>query len=159
MVHTTCGTTAHCLRISAIGLVYSCAEYCCSTWLNSVHISKTDVELKKTMRIISGTVHSTPLIWLPTLSNIAPPVVRCRKALRAILDNDPIPLHHDVQNDPIQMLKSWKPSTSTAKGKRTNGVDPVEAWKQIWLDSNASSLILTSTRETRKSSHYLAPYG
>lgn len=46
---TSWGATASCLRTSALGLVYSCAEYC-STWLNSVHTAKIDTELNKTMR-------------------------------------------------------------------------------------------------------------
>jgi hypothetical protein len=48
-------------------------------WLNSVHISKIDVQLNNAMRIISGCVKSTQLPWLPTLACIAPPQLR-RKA-------------------------------------------------------------------------------
>ena len=92
---TSWGATASCLRTSAMGLVYSCAEYCCSTWLNSAHAPKIDVELNKAMRVITGTVDSTPIIWLSALSNIAPPSIRRRKALRNIfgkvLNNDEIP--------------------------------------------------------------------
>lgn len=88
---TTWEATAHCLRISALGLVYSCAEYYCSTWLNSVHAYKIDVELNRTMKITTGTVNFTPLIWL-------------RPLFDRVLLNDEILLHHDVQNDPIQRL-------------------------------------------------------
>lgn len=70
---TTWGASATVLRTTALALVYSCAEYCSSTWINSAHSKKVDIELNKTMRIITGTVKSTPLDWLPALSNIARP--------------------------------------------------------------------------------------
>jgi hypothetical protein len=67
------------LRTAALAIVYSTAEYCAPVWLNSVHISKIDVQLNNAMRIISGCVKSTQLPWLPTLAYIAPPQLR-RKA-------------------------------------------------------------------------------
>ena len=44
--------------------------------MNRAHTIKIDIELNSSMRIISGTVRSTPLPWLPVLSNIAPPSLR-----------------------------------------------------------------------------------
>ena len=44
--------------------------------MNSVYSKKVDIELNKTMRIISGTVKSTPLPWLSAFSNIAPSELR-----------------------------------------------------------------------------------
>jgi hypothetical protein len=52
------------------GTVFSTAEYCAPVWLNSAHTQKLDVELNNTMRLITGTVKSTELQWLPVLSNI-----------------------------------------------------------------------------------------
>jgi hypothetical protein len=66
-------------QTAALAIVYSTAEYCAPVWLNSVHTSKIDVQLNNAMRIISGCVKSTQLPWLPTLANIAPPILR-RKA-------------------------------------------------------------------------------
>ena len=43
------------------------------------HKSGQCVQLNSTMRLISGTLRSTPLTWLPVLSNIEPPALR-RKA-------------------------------------------------------------------------------
>ena len=37
--------------------------------------SQVDVQLNSTMRLISGTLRSTPLPWLPMLSNIEPPAL------------------------------------------------------------------------------------
>ena len=39
-------------------------------WLPDSDTSQVDVQLNSTMRLISGTLHSTPLPWLPVLSNI-----------------------------------------------------------------------------------------
>src|SRR3978361_957191 len=69
---TTWGANANTLRTSALALVYSTAEYCCPVWKNSNHVSKVDTQLNTTMRIITGTISSTPTIWLPVLSIIVP---------------------------------------------------------------------------------------
>jgi hypothetical protein len=73
------------------------AEYCAPpVWLNSVHTNKIDIQLKSTMRLISGTVKSTQLEWLPVLANIAPSKLRrkattvrklvsCRRHARSLL--------------------------------------------------------------------------
>lgn len=37
---TSSGGSASCLRTTALALVYSCAEYCSSSWLNSAHAKK-----------------------------------------------------------------------------------------------------------------------
>ena len=64
------GRQCHTLRSSALVLCYSAAEYCAPVWSRSAHTSRVDVQLNSTMRLISGTLRSTPLPWLPVLSNI-----------------------------------------------------------------------------------------
>jgi hypothetical protein len=49
---------ANILRISALALVYSTAEYCALTWSRSAHCKKIDTRMNQTMRIILGTVKS-----------------------------------------------------------------------------------------------------
>lgn len=61
LVGTSWGACASVLRITGLALVYSCAEYCSSSWLNSAHAKKVDIALNETMRIMTGTVQSTPL--------------------------------------------------------------------------------------------------
>ena len=46
---------------SALALCYSAAEYCAPVWSRSAHTSRVDVQLNSTMRLISGTLRSTPL--------------------------------------------------------------------------------------------------
>jgi len=68
---STWGTSANTLWPSAVALCYSAAEYCAPVWSCSAHTSHVDVQLNSTMRLISGTLRSTPLPWLlcsPTLN-------------------------------------------------------------------------------------------
>ena len=73
---TNWGANASVLRVSALALVYSTAEYCAPVWIHSTHVNKIDTQLNSTMRIISGTLKSTPTSWLPVLSHIHPPKIR-----------------------------------------------------------------------------------
>jgi len=74
------GANANTLRSSALALCYSVAEYCCPVWQRSTHVGLVDAQLHSSMYLISGTVRSTPLPWLPILTNIEPPALRCRAA-------------------------------------------------------------------------------
>nr|CAH7740532.1 unnamed protein product [Callosobruchus chinensis] len=74
------GSSTSTLLISALGLVFSGAEYCAPVWLNSCHTKKVDLELNPAMRIESGTLTSTPTYWLPVPSHIPPPKIRRKNA-------------------------------------------------------------------------------
>ena len=41
---------------------------CAPVWSRSADTSQVDVQLNSTMRLISGTLHFTPLPWFPTLN-------------------------------------------------------------------------------------------
>jgi len=75
LARSTWGASANTgtLRLSALALCYSAAEYCAPVWSRSAHTSLVDVQLNSTTRVISDTLRSTPLPWLPVLSNIEPP--------------------------------------------------------------------------------------
>ena len=73
---STWGASANTLRSSALALCYSAAEYCARVWSRSAHTSRVDVQLNSSMRLISGTLRSTPLPWLPVLSNIGETLVK-----------------------------------------------------------------------------------
>ena len=68
LASSTWGASAITLRSSALALCYSAAEYCAPVWSRSAHTSRVDVQLNSTMRLISGTLRSTPPPWLPTLN-------------------------------------------------------------------------------------------
>ena len=72
---STWGASANTLWSSALTLCYSAAEYCTPVWSRCAHTSQVDVQLNSTMRLIPGTLRSTPLPWLPVLSNIEPPAL------------------------------------------------------------------------------------
>jgi len=61
------------------------------------YTSWVDVQLNSTMRLISGTLRSTPLPWLPVLSNIEPPALRRKaatdKLVEKIFKHDSWPIH------------------------------------------------------------------
>ena len=62
------------------------------------------------MRLISGTLRSTPLPWLPVLANIEPPALRRKAAtVTKVLSHDHWPIHHDIFNPPQLRLTSRKP--------------------------------------------------
>ena len=57
------------------------------------------------MRLISGTLRSTPLSWLPALSNIEPPYLRKKattdKLTEKIVKHDRWPIQPDILNPPF----------------------------------------------------------
>jgi len=70
LASSTWGASANTLQSSALALCYSAAEYCAPVWSRSAHTSQVDVQLNSTMRLISGTLCSRPLPWLPVISNV-----------------------------------------------------------------------------------------
>jgi len=63
--------------------------------------------------LISGTLHSTPLPWLPVLSSIEPPALRRNaatdKLVEEIVKHDRWPIQPDILNPPLLRLTSRKP--------------------------------------------------
>jgi len=86
---------------------------CAPVWSRSAHTSQVDVQLNSTMRLISGTLHSTPLPWLPVLSNIEPPPLRRKaatdKLVEKIVKQDSWSIQPDILSPPLLRLTSRKP--------------------------------------------------
>jgi len=65
------------------------------------------------MRLISGTLRSTPLPWLPVLSNIEPPALQRKaatdKLVEKIIKHDSWPIQADILNPPLLRLTFRKP--------------------------------------------------
>ena len=72
--------SASTLSTSAWALCYSVAECCCPMWSRSSYTNLIDTQLHSSMRLISGCLQPTQLLWLPVLSNVAPPSLRCKAA-------------------------------------------------------------------------------
>lgn len=132
------GASADTLRTSSLSLVYSTAEYGCAVWRNSSHAYKVDTKLNQTMRIISGTVKSTPVVWLPTLCNIAPPDLRRCKAtsnlIQRCMRHDSSLLKDELFLRPVHRLNSryfiWNEVPELLK------FDITDKWRERWTDSS-----------------------
>lgn len=133
---STWGATATTLRITALSLVFSAAEYCSAVWLNSPHVKKIDIILNATMRIISGAIKPTPSYWLPALSHIQPPHLRRKQALlrvyKQINRNTNLPIHTTTQSTTFGRLKSRNPPILTAQKALIECFSIKEAWKEEW---------------------------
>ncbi|KAE9527209.1 hypothetical protein AGLY_012907 [Aphis glycines] len=123
---------ANTLRISAMALTYSVAEYCAPVWINSSHMNKIDTQLNAIMRTITGTIKSTPVHWLP-----------------CILNNN-LPIHKDINHSQIQRLKSRKPPWKLAQNLRSDGFNPNSKWINEWKDENPDILNLIENPTTRQ---------
>ena len=60
------------LRISALSLVYSTAEYCAPVWCRSTHTRLINRIFNDALRIVSGCLRPTPTEDLPLLAGIQP---------------------------------------------------------------------------------------
>jgi len=86
LASSTCGAGTNTLQSSALALCYSAAEYRAPVWSRYAHTSQVDVQLNSTMHLISGTLRSTPLEWLPVLSDIEPPALRRKAATDKLVE-------------------------------------------------------------------------
>jgi len=71
------------------------------------------VQLNSTMRLMSGTLRSTPLPWLPVLPNIELPALRRKaasdKLVEKIIEYDSWPIQPDILSPSLLRLTSRKP--------------------------------------------------
>lgn len=147
---TNWGADAETLKISSTSLVYSCAEYGAPVWLNSSHTHKVDVQLNNAMRIITGALKSTPLPWLPVLSNIEPPALRRESACRREFSNCHLYgnslLHDVIQEIPENRLNSRNPPW---KYNNNESFNVKERWKNDWNCSNVTNAHLINDPSER----------
>ncbi|KAJ8351235.1 hypothetical protein SKAU_G00227110 [Synaphobranchus kaupii] len=127
------GAAAPTLRTSALALAYSAAEYCAPVWSRSPHTHHVDTQLNTTMRIITGTIRSTPLPWLPVLSNITPPHIRrvalTQRMLQKVRDSPHLPIHADIFKPPTARLPSRRPIW---KEPPPDDFTTQSAWEREW---------------------------
>jgi len=126
------GRQRNTLQSSALALCFSAAEYCAPVWSRSAHTSRVDVQLNSTMCLISGTLRSTPLPWLPVLSNIEPPALRRKaatdnKLVTKIVKHDSWPIQPDILSPPLLRLTSRKPLWLDLQP-----IDVKSRWRQQW---------------------------
>jgi len=90
------------------------------------------------MRIITGTISSTPLHWLPILSHIAPPYLRRQHILKReytkIMSNDELPIHNDINLNCQQRLKS-RSSPLINSMHLTDNFNINDKWLEEWSEN------------------------
>ena len=105
---TSWGAKTSTLRISALAVAYSAAEYAVPTWCRSKHTRKLDVALNDTMRIITGCLQPTPTECLPVLAGIPPPnlhrVELTSKFVNKVVASEHHPLHPRIPSTPGNFL-------------------------------------------------------
>lgn len=142
---TSWGADANTLRTTALALVYSSAEFCSAVWLNSCHTHRVDVQLRHSMRIISGTLLPTPTQWLPVLSNIAPPHIRRQKNLvhlwLRMQKNQALPVHEDALQLVTSRLISRKPAWQTAVKLASSDFNANNIWYEEWITATPPGIV------------------
>jgi len=95
------------------------------------------------MRIVSGTIKSTPTQWLPILTNILPPTLRRKEALlRTTTKADKTKkslLYQMLINTPNLRLKSRKPPWSTAKELALSNFEGTKEWCENWTSTDVKN--------------------
>lgn len=142
------GSSTSTLRNAVMGLVMSVAEYACPIFINSPHTSKIDVQINVALRIISGSVKSTPLAWLPVMSNIEPAkhrrLVALNKMYKKCDEYQDSLLFNFRQHLPAQRLKRKPPWLY-----EDQSFNLVETWKHDWetVDYRNKHLIQDPTKK------------
>ena len=120
MADTGWGARAITLRITALALVYSTAEYCAPVWSRSAHTHLLDRPTNDALRMVTRCLKPTPTEYLPVLSGISPAKLRRKAATPSLLRKSLEPCHtpHNYFNRPMskRRFKYGKPFVIKAQG-------------------------------------------
>jgi len=101
------------------------------------------------MRLISGTLRSTSLPWLPVLSNIEPPALWRKaatdKLVEKIVKHDSWPIQSDILSPPLLRLTSRKPLWLDLQP-----VDIKSRWRHNWKSSQVVNSYLVCNPTIRQ---------
>jgi len=132
---STWEASARTLRTATLALCFSVADYCAPVWCRGTHTKLVDIQLNSAIRTISASIMSTPVPWLPVLSNIVPAAIRrlsaSVKAMDKIRQHPNLPA---VFDDVITHPEVWLPSRSLMWSTvfyTDWSVD--KAWKEDWF--------------------------
>ncbi len=140
---TSWGCSAKTLRITTKAMILPIADYCSPIWMRSAHVKLIETQINVAMRIITGTVHSTPTSWIYALSNIPPTaILREQSAIREcikIRDDPRLPINNEIQSAPTTpRLKSRKPFWTFYRN--FHEMENLKTrWKQWWTDSEVTN--------------------
>ena len=136
-----CATT---LRITALALVYSLAEYCAPVWSRSARTHLLDRLINDALRMVTRCMKSTPTEYLPALFGFPPAYIR-RKATTLSLARqslEPGHTHYNYFKRPMtkKRLKSRKPFVIEGQGflaQNTNAPTWIHnTWKENWTKTS-----------------------
>ena len=130
------GAGAKTLRIAALSLVYSTAEYCAPVWCHSAHICLINSVLNDALRIVTGCLRPTPMDHLPVLSGIHPAKLSQMGAT--------LSLAHRGSLDPDHILYGLLSGSSDSRQVRLRSRCPFVPAAQNLLDNLARLGIYTS---------------
>jgi hypothetical protein len=140
------GGDTNTFRISTIRLTLSVADYCWPVWLQSGYTNRVDTQLNSAMRIITGSVKSTPTAWLPVLSNLNPSHLHWYNSLirewTKCLSNILLPIHNDINTGSNVRLKSRKPTWRLAQKLISEKFNINTEWNNEWKSSNPDKINL-----------------
>jgi len=110
-------------------------------FVQSPHTGLVDVQLNSAFCLISGTLCSTPLPWLPVLANIELLDLRRKaatdKLMEKIIDHYNWPIHSDITNPLHACLPSKKPLWQDLIR-----VDIRSQWKENWKSAQVVNFSL-----------------
>ena len=143
------------MRISALSLVHSEAEYCASVWCRSTHTGLIDSILNNALRIVTGRLRPTPTEDLPILVGIQPAELR-RLGATLSCENRAIHDHYHVlygqlvrQQDLLQeRLKSRRPFVPAA-WKLLDSLSEINIRLKQWTKHKWNADYLESTSRVR----------
>lgn len=128
---TNWGANPQVLRITALALCYSAAEYASPVWCRSSHAKTVDPALNEACRLVTGCLKPTPVEKVYCLAGIAPPSVRREVAVNQerlkaeSVEGHPLFGHQQTQ----PRLKSRKSFLQTSKPL---DVSPEKARLSLW---------------------------
>ena len=88
------GAGAKTLRIAALFLIYSTAEYCAPVWCRSAHTRLINSVLNDVLRIVTRCLRPTPTDHLLILSGIQPAELRRMEATLSLAHRGPLDPDH-----------------------------------------------------------------
>ena len=149
------GAGANTLRISALFLIYSTAEYCAPVWCRSTHTRPIDSILNDALCIVTGCLRPTPRKDLHVLAGIQQAELRhlgatLSLANRAIHDPDHV-LHGQLvgqQNAHQGRLRSRRPFVPAAR-KLLDSLSELDIPMKQWTKHKWNADYLESTLKIR----------
>ena len=150
LANSSWGAGAQTLRLSALALCFSTAEYCAAAWARSAHAPKVDIELNKCYRTITGCLKSSNRSSVYRPSGIAPPQIR-REAISVAerekqLTDSRHPLYGH-EEPPVRLTSRKSFSTVTRLGRSSLSSFRSRRWNEALIEAQNNNEALPEPKE------------